>query len=363
MLEVRVTVDGEPAANGRVLARLPGGFFDGPEDASGEGVVIAPIGEGGVALLDVPLSAHGAVAVDLGGPVLLQRRVRTTTEPRTTVTLKLGTAALDGTLLDASGSPAGGAPVQLGVRDGYDYGALSAFATTDTRGRFTIAHLPAEVFWLYAASPDNEAPERRAQGQLARGERRAILVGAGDPSVTVKGTLCDALGRPATGAEPHTRGELEFRTQLTDGSRSVATTTVAADGTFSIALPPRVYEVVARSAGQVNGARLVSLLRVEGNMGAVTLTLPGTRVAGQVHRADVGGPYDPSQWGPLTVELMDDDGTVHGRAGVDARGAFVMDGVAAGSYSLVASGVEMTETVTLTLGSEAAGARVDLWVQ
>ncbi|MEM9378443.1 MAG: sigma-70 family RNA polymerase sigma factor [Planctomycetota bacterium] len=363
VLEVRVTVDGEPATSGRVLARLPGGFFDGPDDATAEGVVVAPIGVGGIATLEVPPSAHGAVAVDLGGPVLLQRRVRTTTEPRTVVTLKLGTAELDGTLLDASGSPAGDAVVQLGVRDGYDYGALSAFVTTDARGRFTIAHLPPEVFWLYAASPDDEAPERRAQGRLALGERRAILVGAGVPSVAVTGVLCDALGRPTTGVEPHGEGDLEFQMRLADGSRSIATTPLAADGTFTIALPPGAYEVVARSPGQLTGVRLSSPLRVEAGTGPVTLTLSGVRVTGQVHRADVGGPHDTSRWGPLTIELVDGDGDVRGRAGVDARGAFVLDGVAAGSYSLAVSGAELADPVTLTLGAGPAGARVDQWVR
>ena len=329
-LVVRVRVDGEPASAGEVYAVRAGRV---PADPAGIPVERrARLDEAGEVRFSLPADDSGwahAVGVRLPNGAVLQRMLD---GPRVEVVeLELGTARIEGQVYDADGAPLAGVEVSLGIREGWDFGALGGFARSDRAGRVAFDGLPASQFWLHAELPGRG--EALSHGTLALGEVRFVSFGSPSAAVRWNGVVRTAIGGPRDSAEGD---QVEFARRAGDG-RQVVLAALAADGSFEVELPPGLYQARLRVAGSPRelepaggGGRAVS---VTSDLD-LDLVLPGGRVEGSAVVRGRARPFDPEVDGFAALRLEREDGSLAFAARVEAGGVFRFEGVAPGTYAL-----------------------------
>lgn len=345
-LDVRVRIDGEPAAGGTVHLSTRGWIDLAPGAGRGE-LRAAPIGADGRArFADAPNSFTVGVEPAPGAPVL-QRGVNSG-RSKGEVTLELGTARLLGRVWDADGRPSAGVVVSMGVRIGNDYGALRGRMLSDSRGRFAFEGVPATSYWVHAEALGRGA-EMRTHGSLERGEVREIELGRAGGSVVWSGRLVDERGDPATAREPRARRSLEFVSVAVDGQRACFPTELTADGGFSVELLPGDYEVRRRQGGDATSLVVAEQVAVTAEITG-DLVLPGTTVHGIAYLAGRGTPFDPDQDGATVLQLScehEDGSTQRFESGVGPDGSYSFAGVGPGRWTV--GGARLAEAAPLEL--------------
>ena len=141
-LEVVVLNDGQPWSGASVMARRSGYNLIDPSERGQDSISSSPTDRFGVARFDLEGEAITVVAVDNGTPVLLQRKIQSTASRRRKITLKTGTATLTARVVDHLRQPIAEIGVTVGIRDGYDYGALVAVAETGDDGEGDLRTAP-----------------------------------------------------------------------------------------------------------------------------------------------------------------------------------------------------------------------------
>lgn len=326
---VRVRVHGAPATQGEVFLSSTGWV---PEDTGSVEPywreVVGLDGRAVFADLEREPAEPRTVAVRLPTGGLLQKQL--TGPRRGEVVLDLGSARVDARLWDTDGSPAASTRVMLGIKVGWDYGALTALRVTDSTGRFAVDHLPAESFWVHAVLPSGQ--EVRVHGALDAGETRTLELGSSLAQVEFRATLRASTGEPHVGAAPWLGGRIEFSRTTGDGNE-VRVFEVDADGELGGEVAVGDYQVVAMVHGSSTRVRLDPVSLDGGE--PIDLYLTGVRLVVRVNHRTTGKPYDPAQHGVLALGLSSvaERGETR-RAGCRSDGVVVFDGLTAGSWRL-----------------------------
>jgi len=275
------------------------------------------------------------------------REIATGENVRIELTLVAGGRTLTGQVTDASGGPVAGARIDA-AKLGAMVRAVDAVASTSTGadGRYTLT--VAEGQLLVAASEPSYAPQSR---YLEVGPAGATANFALVPGGVIEGVVRDETTREVVPGGRVIASRDTPAMQLGERSRQQAV--AGADGRFRIAgLRPGAYELSGAAGNRVSRAP----------------TIVGLGVAEQVSDIEIlvgraatirGVVLDETNTPAPNVDVM-----MFGRgrggeneAKTDAKGAFVIEGISAGRYMLMANGDPYVSTGVTPI--EVATADVD----
>ncbi|MFC7370130.1 carboxypeptidase regulatory-like domain-containing protein [Fictibacillus iocasae] len=246
--------------------------------------------------------------------------------------------SVSGTVTSSTGGPVSGASVR--VLD--QLGNVIANATTALNGTYSITNLPVGTFNVLASAegfPNESRSLSISAGQNVTGFD-FVLQGAVAPA-SVSGAVLDENGQTVANAT----------VQILDSLNNVIGTTVAdAFGNFSVSnLPSGSFTVRASAAGFAPGFTGITLAAGQDLSDVIvrltSIASPGT-ITGLVQ--DPSGIPIPG----AAIVIRDQSNVVIGTANTDANGAFTVSGLAAGSYTVVASADNFgTNTVSTSVSA------------
>jgi hypothetical protein len=193
---------------------------------------VAPDGGFGISLGKGPRHAIEVTWSD--GHVVVE--VRVATGDRRDVSIRVGTARLEGRILDAEGRPIVDASVRADPFEGLGERMAGRHAVSDADGAWVLDHMPAGKHWIQAFMPRRPAgggEVRRETVSLAPGERRVLELGVAAADVRFLGRLRLRNGTPMPGP-----GRVHLVTETS--SREAG---YDAAGRFAIAAPPGAYRL------------------------------------------------------------------------------------------------------------------------
>lgn len=246
---------------------------------------------------------------------------------RVDIELSPGGRVLSGVVADATGGPIDGARIDA-AKLGGGAGPSDAIASTTTGadGRYKLT--VAEGQLLVAASEPSYAPQSRFIEVGAAGATADFQL---VPGGVIEGVVLDERTRePVPAAE--VTAERDSPAMLL-GERALHVATTNGDGRFRIAgLRPGAYELGAHANGRGSRAPTIVGLGVAEQLSDVEILVGATPVIRGVVVDDSGAPA-------ANVEVTAFGGRGNGAsARSDAKGAFTLEGLAAGTYTLIGRG-------------------------
>lgn len=332
---VQILVDQSTATLGSAYLNSNGRWIVDDRDGGESEQRRAAVDAKGLAQFEDASFPSGAVGyAPYPGATVLQRNFRRP-DPQEMILLQVGTARIEGRVLDEKGTPLPGTVVDLGMKIGWDYGALRARVTTDVAGRFSIDGLPAGDFWLHT-DLQGSGGSMRFHGEFSAGEIREVTLGDPAGRVQLSGWIVDESGQPVVVFEPPTLRKLLFARSDDSADRKYFPARLGADGSFDVQLPPGEYSV-RRTIGRDASSQLLSSNVSIRESGEQNLVLRGARLGGVASVADSGVPFDPETDGHAVVRLVQE-----GEGGrklryesvVGAGGHYAFAGLGAGSWVL-----------------------------
>jgi hypothetical protein len=335
-IEGRVVSDasGDGVAGAELVLSLDGGATTTLTTDGQGGFRFRPARAGAVAIASVTADGYLPFAPEWGySPIELVARpgVRVTD---VVIYLAPATEWL-GVVLAPDGSPVAGAEVRIVDTPAAEQElvAIADRFTTDRRGEFRFR---APEGALLEARARGYGPARAAVDEGARAAHKLVLrLAAGDPgdlgSARITGVVVDGADDPLAGvlvsAQPEVHG-----IELVAGGRALT----GDDGRFAIErLDPRAYRLEARD--QVHAAARAEVVLAPGQVADVRLQMTsGAVLAGTVR--DTAGVAVPAF--TVVVSEVGALGTARPavtRTFVDADGAFAIDGLEAGDYTVQAT--------------------------
>jgi len=288
-------------------------------------VSIVQTGADGIARADALEPGEWALSASADGhepAAATTRELRAGETTNVEIKLAAGGRSLSGIVTDASGGPIGGARIDAAKLDGSIQPSDAVASTlTGPDGHYKLS--VAEGQLLVAASEPSYAPQSRyVEVGAAGGSADFQLV----PGGVIEGIVRNAQSRePVAGAIVGA----ERDTPAMFGERSRHEATTGKDGRYRLAgLRPGAYELDAKATGVASSAP----------------TLVGLGVAEQVTDIEIlvgnapsirGVVVDESGTPAAGVAVSAFGGDDSAEATSDAKGAFVLDGLTAGRYTLV----------------------------
>ena len=172
---------------------------------------------------------------------------------------------------------------------------------------------------------------QRAHGHLVRGQRSEVDLVLPGNSARFKGTVISGASEPWRCAEEGSR-EIEFRRESVGGGQFVATASVTGDGTFEVGLPVGNYQSRVRAGSGAPWIQVSGQVEISGSNVTASLRLVGTRLVGAAYDGTLGGPYDRTRSGPLTIELANGSGERVAASSISSDGAYAFHGIPPGRY-------------------------------
>lgn len=373
--------DGAPIVGARIVARRPGvngSWLDelrvATSDASGAFRLdaLAP----GPLVLSARVAGRGRARLVLA-PELAPGEIRRGVD----LELREG-EAISGRVLLPDGSPAQGARVRAGADPkaiGIGFDPLGGGeATSDAQGRFRISGLSPGTFRVSAELRRESAAEREpgrqrpasfgaaVDGVRAGGEPIELRL---DPLAELEGRALDAEGRPlsAFSVEATLAGSGGIFDLFAEKVRfSVEDAT---DGSFRRdGLRPGAWKVVVRAPGHAPSAEVIVELPLPAGVPGPEFVLTPTAAVHGVVLSPSGAPV-PGARVEVDLDLAERVGSIeHGgvaAAYADARGAFLLEGLAGGEVSLLASarGFAPSAPVALELAPGETREDVELYLR
>jgi hypothetical protein len=240
------------------------------------------------------------------------------------IKLALGGRTLTGTVTDATGGPINGARIDAAKLGVGRRGDAVASTVTGSDGKFKVT--VAEGQLLVAASEASYAPQSRFVEVGANGATADFQL---VPGGVIEGIVRDEHTRePTPGAI--VVAQRDAPTMML-GERAIHTVIAGGDGRFRITgLRPGAYELGARAAQRASQAPTIVGLGVAEQVSDVEILVGSAPVIRGVVVDESGAPAP-------NVEVTAFSGPGDGaEAKADAKGAFVIEGLAPGHYMLMA---------------------------
>lgn len=266
------------------------------------------------------------------------------------LTLSRG-ARLAGLVLEPDGSPAGDASVSIADREEGGVGAWMSFggraARTDAEGRFVLEGLDMGDQSVRASHADY--PSLTRDVEIGEGSNSITLTF--DAGLSVSGRVVDRGGAPVAGANAYLR-------PAGSGWRAGRAET-GPDGSFVIeGMKPGEYEASASASGYSSPEETQRVTLVEGQAPApLELVLSESAVI----RGRVIG-LESRDYADVRVSAASSEGRWGSSSGVDFEGAFLLEGVGPGTWTVQGRMSEggRVANAEVTLSEGALEASVDL---
>ncbi len=266
-------------------------------------------------------------------------------------------AGLRGTVRREDGSAWSGAEIVAAKIDlvGITHCISFGFTLTNDFGEYSIQHLPPG---LYAVMNESEQPntepewQRLEQVVLREGDSKTLDFNAGATGRVVRGRLVDSAGVAIADATLYL-----FAGPCGDRWEGWTATQSGDDGRFEfVDVQPALHGLYLAS-GLGEGMRLLTLVDATPR-GDIELDVspPATRITGRLRAASDGRALPRTLAILLRQEAGQDEWCFAGKTGGDASGSFVLAGVPAGRYLLLAYDLDehcaqhVTEPFTLHVG-------------